>query len=76
MTEFLVWFIACSVSTFGFGYLYYKLSNCKKLNFKTFVIFIIGTVIITLIKYYSVPIISNLIFFIFYPILMLWNINL
>ena len=69
MTEFLVWFIACSVSTFGFGYLYYKLSNCKKLNFKTFVIFIIGTVIITLIKYYSVPIISNLIFFLFYPIL-------
>lgn len=69
MIEFLVWLVACFMSTFGFAYLYYKLVKCNHITLKTIITFIIGVVIITFIKYFDIKILSFSIFFIYYPIL-------
>ena len=69
MIKVIVWIITCFISTFGFAYLYYRLTNCRRLNVGSILIFIIGASIITVIKYFEIPVISFCSFFIFYPIL-------
>ena len=67
--KLIIYTIVSLTSTFGFSYLYFKFSNCYKIKFTSILVFIIGVVIITLVKYFSVPVISNIIFFMYYPIL-------
>lgn len=69
MIEFLVWFVACFISTFGFTYLFYKLADCKKVTKFSLIIFIIGILIITIIKYYDLKLLSLISYFLFYPVL-------
>lgn len=69
MIKVVVWIITCFASTFGVSYLYYRIVNCNHVNLKTVITFILGASIITVIKYFDIPIISFCSFFIFYPIL-------
>ena len=70
MIEFLVWFVACFMSTMGFTYLYYKLTDTKIcFKFVTFFIFVIGVFLITAIKYFNITTISSISYFIYFPIL-------
>ena len=68
MIEFLVWFVASFMSTFGFSYLYYKLSgSTKRIGALITVVFIIGVIFLSLVKYYDIVYLSALSYFIFYP---------
>ncbi len=69
MTEFLIWFIASFISTFGFSYLYYKISDSYvKINLKISIVFIIGVLFLSLVKYYDVTYLSAVSYFLFFPI--------
>ena len=70
MTEFLFWFIACAISTLGFAYFYYKLTDAtKKINFRILVVYILGVILISLIKYFNITFISVISYFLYFPIL-------
>lgn len=70
MIDFLIWFAASFISTFGFTYLYYKLTDTKIcFKFVTFFIFVIGVFLITAIKYFNITTISSISYFIYFPIL-------
>ena len=70
MNEFLVWFVACFMSTFGVAYLYYKLLNIeKKINFLIALIFFIGVLLITIVKSRGFSYLASIMFFIYFPIL-------
>ncbi len=70
MLEFLEWYLACFLCTFGFCYLYYKLVDSKvKINLKICLVFLFGVLGMTLIKYYEINSLSFISFFIFYPYL-------
>lgn len=70
MIEFLLWFVACVFSTFGFTFFYIKITNASHvLRFKIIFIFLIGVILETLIKFYDVTSLSIISYFIFYPYL-------
>ena len=70
MMEFFVYLFVGIISTVGYSYLYYKLSEVRfKFSFKLLIVFIVGVVTITLLKYYNIGELSSLAYFIYYPIL-------
>lgn len=70
MIDFLIWFIACLLSTFGVAYLYYALSNAnKKINFFIFLLFIIGVLFLATLKYYNLMFVSSASYFLYFPFL-------
>ena len=70
MIKFLLWFVACFLSTLGFVYFYYKITDShKKVNWLIIVIFIIGVVLISLVNYYNITYISSISYFVYYPLL-------
>lgn len=69
MIEFLVWFVACFMSTFGVAYLYCKLLDIgKRINFHIIVIFFIGVLLITFIKSRNFSLLAVVLFFVYFPI--------
>ena len=70
MNEFLVWFVACFMSTFGFTYLYCKLSNIKPRISSLIVIWtIIGSLVLSFLRIFDLTLLSTAFYFVFYPIL-------
>ena len=70
MNEFLVWFVACLLSTFGFTYLYCKLSNIKPRISSLIVIWtIIGSLGLSFLRIFDLTLLSTAFYFVFYPIL-------
>ena len=70
MNEFLVWFVACFMSTFGFTYLYYSLSNStKKITAFLIFLFIFGVIFLALLKYWDLMYLSAISYFLYFPIL-------
>ncbi len=68
MLEFLVWFVACFISTFGFVYIYYKLTNAdKKIDFKIGLVYILGIVFSAIVMYYDISYIRVISYFFFFP---------
>lgn len=70
MIEFLVWFVACFISTFGVAYFYCKLTDVE-IHFRLipFLIFVIGVFLITIVKYLNILNVSVISYFIYFPIL-------
>lgn len=70
MIEFLVYIVVSLISTFGFSYLYYKLTGAtKKINLKITFMFVIGVILIALVKYFNVTVISVFSYFLYFPFL-------
>lgn len=69
MIELLIWFIGSLLSTLGITYLFCKVNNFKKISKSAIILFFIGVVIITLLKYYNLKLFATISYFIFYPIL-------
>lgn len=69
MIRFIVWLIACFISTFGYTYLFYKINGCKNISKKFIFIFIVGVITITLFKFFDIKYYTLLSYFIFYPTL-------
>ncbi len=70
MIDMLITFIACFASTFGIAYLYYKLSDGKKkINLKTFIVYVLGSIFMSLLMYYEIPIVGAVSYFVYFPIL-------
>lgn len=70
MMKLLVWVLVCFLSTFGFVYLFCKLSDApKKISFLNVILFIIGVIFQTFISFYDVTIINTISYFIFFPIM-------
>ena len=72
MNKFVVYTIVSLISTFGLAYLYYKITEAnKKINLKTVVVFIIGVLLITLVKYSNFAWLSAISYFLYFPFLFL-----
>ncbi len=70
MTEFLVWLVACFMSTLGVAYLYYKLTDAdRKITPKICLLFIVGITLIALVKYYNITFVSAISYFLYFPFL-------
>lgn len=70
MIEFAVWLIANFMSAIGIVWFYVNLfHNKNKLNLSSFLVFILGVIFSTFIKYFGYDFLSILSYFIFYPIL-------
>lgn len=70
MMKLLTYLFVGFLSTLGYIYLYCKLSKVNfKLKISTILVFIIGVICVTLLKYYDLKIIGSFAYFIFYPIL-------
>ena len=69
MLNLFVWIVVCFFSTFGFTYLFLKLSNRKfKKSFLTITLFVIGWVTMAFFMAYNVSLLRLIFFFIFYPL--------
>lgn len=70
MTEFAVWFVANLISTFGFAYLYCKLSEAK-VKIGLFILFwiILGSIGLSLVRVFNITFLSSIYYFLFYPVL-------
>lgn len=70
MTEIIIWFITCFVSTLGFAFVFYKFADVpRKFNLKFFIVFWLGVLGVLVIQYYKIESLGHIAFFIFYPIL-------
>lgn len=70
MMEFLIWFVSCFSCALGYTYFFYKLNNLKfKFKCRIMITFVLGVIILTVLKFYNVVSISSYIFFLYYPIL-------
>lgn len=70
MIEFLVWFVACFMSTMGFTYLYYKLLDAdRKINIYVILVFIVGVFLITIVKSHNFSLLTAILYFLYFPIL-------
>ena len=70
MIEFLIWFVASFISTFGITYLYYKISFAHtKINLKIVIVFMCGVIFLSLIKFYNLNNLNIFAYFLFYPFL-------
>ena len=57
-------------STFSILYLYYRITNSsKKINLAIILFYLIGTAAVILIEYFNVPILNNLVFFLYFPMM-------
>ena len=71
MIEFFVWFVACFMSTMGFTYLYYKLLDAdRKINIYVILVFIVGVFLITLVKSHNFSLLTAILYFLYFPILL------
>ena len=69
MIKFVGWIIACFFSTYGFTYMFLKLSSCSfKKNFLTIFLFIVGWLVISLLMTFDISIWRLLFYFVFYSI--------
>lgn len=69
MSKFVAWFIVCFFSTSGITYLYYKLLDVSHFfRFRNLVLFIVGVLFATLLRYYNIEDVSFISYFIFYPV--------
>ena len=70
MMKLIIYTIVSLISTFGFSYLYYKLSESKnKISKRAIIIFVIGFIIFAFIKYFNIPFLDFAAYFILYPLL-------
>lgn len=70
MIKFLIFVIISFFSTLGFSYFYCKLTNVPlKPKVKTLFVFLIGVIILAIIRYYDISFISDISFFLYYPLL-------
>ena len=70
MIEFLVWFVASFISTFGFTYMYYKISDSsKKITIPIILLFIFGVLLLTTLKYLNLTFISSISYFLYFSVL-------
>lgn len=70
MTEFLLWTIPCFISTSGVAYLYYKLSDAKIKNWLlVIIVFALGVLFLSTIKYFDITLISPISYFLYFPFL-------
>ena len=70
MIKFLLWFLVCILSTLGVCYFYYKITDSSfKLSVKMFFTFLIGTLLMTVIKFYNLNLFSAIFYFIYYPVI-------
>ena len=70
MIEFLVWFVACFMSTMGFTYLYYKLLDAdRKINIYVILVFIVGVFLITLVKSHNFSLLTAILYFLYFQFL-------
>ena len=70
MTDFLMWFIASFVATFGFSYLYCKLCCSKfSINLRIIFVFLVGVIFLSLIKFFDLTYLNFLAYFLYYPFL-------
>ncbi len=70
MIRFLVYLVVGFCSTFSFLYLFYNLVDCKsKINFKIILVYVLGSISVTLIEYFDIFILSSIFYFIYFPFL-------
>ncbi len=70
MTEFLLWTIPCFISTLGFAYLYYNLVGADtKINICIIIVFVLGVLFLSTIKYFDLTFISPISYFLYFPFL-------
>lgn len=69
MMEFLLWFGACTLSTLGFMYLFTNINKIVVINKKSRILFFVGVIFVTFIKYFDIKSLNTISFFIFYPFL-------
>ena len=70
MNEFIIWLVASFISTFGIAYMYYKINGLHfSFNVKITVLFFVGVILLSLIKYFEIRIFNFLIYFFFFPFL-------
>ena len=70
MTDFLMWFIASFVATFGVSFLYCKLCCSKvSINLKIIFVFLVGVIFLSLIKFFDLTYLNFLAYFLYYPFL-------
>lgn len=68
--KLLLWIVACIFSTFSFVYLFYKISDSsKKITFLKFLIFVLGVIIQTIIKFNSIAILNTISYFVYFPLM-------
>ena len=69
MSEVILWFLACLLSTSGITYMFLKFTDSQlKISIKLFIIFIIGWIAISLFMAYDILNFRLVFFFVFYPI--------
>lgn len=70
MNEFVLHFIGITISYVGIFYSFYKLSKVnKKLKFRSYVIFVLGIIFLTWIKYNDISYLSVISYFLICPFL-------
>jgi len=70
MIDFIIWLVASFIATLSYTYLYYKLNSFKFIfKWRLFIVFLLGVIFLTLLKYYNISFISKISYFLFYPIL-------
>jgi len=69
MLKFLIIVLFSFISTFGFAYVYYKFVDAQKISFLSAFIFLLGVISSVISKYYVVPVLNYLSFFLFFPLL-------
>lgn len=70
MIDFLIWFAASFISTFGFTYMYYKISDSsKKITIPIILLFIFGVLLLTTLKYLNLTFISSISYFLYFSVL-------
>ena len=72
MNSYYINFFVSLLSTFGVTYLYYKLTDAnKKINLKIIIVFFIGVVFLSIIRFFDITFISVISYFLYFPFLFL-----
>lgn len=69
MMKLLLFVFMSLISTLGYTYLFCKINNVKSISKLSIVVFFIGVIIITILKYFDMKYFATIFYFIFYPIL-------
>lgn len=69
MMKFLLYICMSIISTLGILYLFSKINNIKTIDKKSIFIFFLAVIFVTILRYYNVKALTNISFFIFYPLL-------
>ena len=69
MNEFMIWFIASLISTFGVVYLFYKLLNIRfHINIYRVIILLLISFAVAYMQFFNLKFVNLITYFIFYPI--------